>query len=153
LARKKHGIVVWESQGQDGSCYDIYGQHYGSDGNLIGNKLQVNNYTTNYQGNPAISIDQNGNFVVIWAIGGQDGSSFGVYHSQHYDNNGNSIGNLFQVKNYTSNIQQYPATSLDVSGNFAVVWESRGQVGSSYGLYGQCYGSDGNSSVKQVSSE
>lgn len=73
----------------------------------LGAEFQVNIYITNYQGFPATSMDPNGNFVVVWQSGGQDGSGYGIYGQHHYGSDGNSIGNEFQVNNYTNSNQRY----------------------------------------------
>jgi hypothetical protein len=44
----------------------------------------VNMYTTGRQDYASIAASPAGNFVVVWASAGQDGSSYGVF-GQRYD--------------------------------------------------------------------
>jgi hypothetical protein len=56
---------------------------------------------------------------------------------------GDPLGPEFRVNTYTTDNQQYPSVAADSSGNFVVVWSSRLQDGSSQGVFGQRYSSDG----------
>jgi hypothetical protein len=54
------------------------------------------------------------------------------------------VGPDFRVNTYTTSDQYSPAVATDGTGNFVVVWTSRGQVGTpSYQIFGQRYGSNG----------
>src|SRR5262245_36609456 len=44
-------VVVWNSNGQDGSGYGILGQRYDSVGSALGTEFRVNSFTTYYQVN------------------------------------------------------------------------------------------------------
>jgi len=135
-------VVVWQSF-QDGSYRGVFGQRFDFVGNPVGSEFQVNSYTTGYQYRPAVAADAAGNFVVVWQSGVLVVSSRGVF-GQRFDSAGNPVGSEFQVNSYTSNAQRYPAVAVEGSGNFVVVWESAGQDGSSYGVFGQTFDLLGN---------
>jgi hypothetical protein len=136
-------VVVWDSSGQDGDEYGVYGQRFDSNGNKVGSEFQVNTWTTHSQEEPSITSLPNGGFVVVWASWEQDGSEGGVY-GQRFDSNGNKVGSEFQVNTWTTDRQDSPRiTSLSNAG-FVVVWESRYQDGSGDGVYGQRFDSNGN---------
>jgi hypothetical protein len=62
-------VVVWSSAGSSGtdtSGTSSQGQRYASDGSMQGAQFQVNTYTTNYQRDPAVTVDPDGAFVVVW---------------------------------------------------------------------------------------
>ncbi len=150
-------VVAWASRGSAGTDSDrdsVQGQRYSSDGSRAGAEFQVNTYTTHDQGDygPAIAMDQDGSFVVVWFSGGSAGtdSDNGSVQGQLYDSDGNPIGAEFQVNTYTTNTQggegAGPAVAMDQEGDFVVVWESFGSAGSdSSGLsvQGQRFASDG----------
>ena len=50
-----------------------------------------------------------------------------------------SVGAQFQVNNYTSNTQTGPSVAGLSGGGFVATWQSYGQDGSNYGIYGQRY--------------
>lgn len=128
-------VVVWSSF-QDGSYSAVVGQRFDAVGNKVGGEFQVNSYTTGYQAYPALAADSSGNFVVVWESYGQDGSLFGVF-ARRYDTAGLPLGDEFQVNTYTTNGQRVPSVAVDGSGGFVVVWSSREQDGSGYGVFGQ----------------
>ncbi len=137
-------VVVWNSSGQDGSTLGVFGQRYNSAGQVVGTEFQVNSYTVDYQGDPAVAADAGGAFVVAWSSS-QDGSSSGV-SGQRYDSAGQAVGTEFQVNSYTPGFQRFPAVAVGANGAFIVAWSSDSssyQDGSSGGVFGQFYDSAG----------
>ncbi len=114
----------------------------------VGGEFQVNTYTTDYQYQPDIAVDADGDFVVVWTDGGyfgadgQDGSSYGVF-GQRYDKTGAAVGGEFQVNTFTAGTQREARAAAAAGGEFVVVWESRNQDGSVWGVFGQRYDSAG----------
>ncbi|MBL7153669.1 MAG: hypothetical protein ISS79_08120, partial [Phycisphaerae bacterium] len=135
-------IVTWQSNGQDGSSWGVYGQRFAADGTAVGGEFQVNTYTSSEQRNAAVAMETAGNFVVAWQSYGQDGSDWGVY-AQRYAADGTAQGGEFLVNTYTSNSQAGPAIAFDTDGSHIIAWYSYGQDGSRDGVYGQGYASDG----------
>ncbi|NGX62599.1 MAG: hypothetical protein K940chlam9_02098, partial [Chlamydiae bacterium] len=135
-------VVTWESDGQDGDVYGVYGQRYDSSGVKSGVEFQVNTYTTSDQQDPSVAPLNDGGFVVTWESSGQDGNAYGIY-GQRYDSSGVKSGVEFQVNTYTTSGQRDPSVAPLNDGGFVVTWESLGQDGDSWGVYGQRYDSSG----------
>ena len=133
-------VVVWTSDGQDGSGLGIFGQRFDATGTPVGNEFSVNTFTTGDQDMPRVAMETTGEFVVVWESAGQDGSGKGVY-GQRFLANGNLAGTEFRVNTYTTGDQDTPDVSY--SGGFVVVWASDGQDGSGLGIYGQRYDATG----------
>ena len=133
-------VVVWNSYGQDGSSYGVFGQRYTSTGAPLGPEFRVNTYTTNYQLFPAVASDSSGNFVVAWSSHTQDGSNDGVF-GQRYASSGAPLGPEFRVNTYTTGGQGDPAVGSDSAGNFVVVWQ--GAFGGLNNIFGQRFASNG----------
>lgn len=110
----------------------------------ITSDLQANTYTPASQKRPVVATDTNtGNFVVVWESRFQDGGFYGVF-AQRHDSTGARLGTEFQVNAFTASNQEDPAASVDSStGDFVVAWESVAQDGSSFGVFGRRYASDG----------
>ncbi len=114
----------------------------------VGGEFQVNTYTTNSQSLPAVAVDADGDFVVVWSSygsGGSDASSSSV-QGQRYDSTGAAAGVEFQVNTYTTHRQRQPGVAADAGGDFVVVWESYGSGGSDgseTSVQGQRYDSTG----------
>ena len=146
-------LVVWESA-QDGSGNGVFGQRYNAGGTPLGPEFLVNTVTTGNQSAPAATSDISGNFVVVWVSDLQDGSGLGVF-GQRFASSGAPAGPEFRVNSFTTGDQAAPSVAIEKShttgaqrhpivgapffGNFAVVWASDAQDGSSYGVFGQRY--------------
>lgn len=107
-----------------------------------GAEFQVNTYTTDRQGLPALSMNREGDFVVAWASNSQDGDGWGVF-AQMFSSSGGVVGGELQVNTYTAGLQRFPAVGIDGSGDFVVVWQSLGQDGSLDGVFAQRFDSSG----------
>jgi hypothetical protein len=135
-------VVVWENLSQDGSGLGVYAQRFVGTGSPLGLEFRVNSYTTGGQFDPAVAADPAGNVVVVWVDGALDGSARGIF-AQRYAASGVPLGPQFRVNTYTTGSQHVPSISVDTAGNFVVIWQSAGQDGSGYGIFGQRFGSAG----------
>jgi hypothetical protein len=128
-------VVVWHSWGSGGNDNDgssVQGQRYDSAGMAQGNQFQVNSYTTDSQIWVAAAMDDEGDFVVVWASEGSYGNdtSSDSIQGQRYNSVGTAQGGEFQVNSYTTEIQRNVAVGMDGDGDFVVSWTSKG---SNYG--------------------
>jgi Ca2+-binding RTX toxin-like protein len=135
-------IVIWESDGQDGSRDGIFGRRFDADGNFLGIEFQVNVTTNLNQDDAAIAVDRAGNFVITWTDQIQDGNTSGVF-ARRFDADGNPLGLEFQVNTEISNSQENPAIALRPNGDFVIAWESNLQDGSEDGIFAQRFRSNG----------
>jgi len=140
-------VVVW----QHNEYYfytSIHGQLFDASGTLLGSQFQVSSYTTEYDENPSVASDAEGNFIVVWDswdFYGTDTSSRGI-QGQLFDASGTPLGAQFQVNSYTTDIQWAPAVAADTEGNFVVVWGGVGSYGtdtSSTSIHGQLFDASG----------
>ena len=134
-------VVAWESYGQDGSRDGIYAQRYNRAGMPQGPEFQVNTFTTHHQWKPTVAMDAEGDFVVAWESGSQDGSGYGIY-AQRYNRAGVPQGPEFRVNTSTTNDQRFPAVAMDADGDFVVTWRNTDRKGSYYydfNIYAQRY--------------
>ena len=135
-------VTVWESQGQDGSGYGVYGQMYDGDGMASGQEFAVNTYTEDHQLSPDTVSLPGGGFVVVWQSLGQDGSGYGIY-GQMYDSEGSAAGDEFRINTAADYNQSSPSAAALSGGGFVVAWDSAGQDGSGSGVYARRYDSEG----------
>ncbi|KKL49815.1 hypothetical protein LCGC14_2311740, partial [marine sediment metagenome] len=138
-------VVTWESFGQDGSEYGVYGQLFNADGTKSGSEFLVNTYTTGPQRYPSVASLSNGNFIVTWESFGQDGDLRGVY-GQIFNADGTKSGSEFQVNTYITGSQVHPSVASLGIDKFVVTWMSLGQDGDGWGIYGQIFNADGTKS-------
>ena len=148
--RNGNFVVVWASDNypssQDGSMSGVFGQRFNSSGAKVGSEFAVNTYTTGSQASPSVGMDGDGNFTVVWASDGQDGSKSGVF-GQRFNSSGARLGSEFQVNTDTTGDQKVPRIAMSDNGRFVVVWTAGGLSqdpdGSGYGVFGQRFDSSG----------
>jgi len=110
------------------------------------NEILVNNANTTTQQTPAIAIDSDGDYVVIWESVGQDDPTQTIrtgLFGQRFTFSGTKVGSEFQVNTTTNDNQGQPAVVYDPLSGFTVVWDSFGQDGNNYGVYSKRYNSAG----------
>ena len=74
-------IVVWDGAGPQGSKSDIHGRRIDSTGLGFG-EFQINTYTTSLQEYPALALNSEGRFVVVWQSSGSSGTDTHFYSIQ-----------------------------------------------------------------------
>ena len=144
-------VVAWNSFGSGGtdtSSYSVQVRRFDAVGVPLGVETQVNTFTTDDQGLPAVASDGLGRFVVVWqSLGsaGNDGSQTSI-QGQRFEADGTPLGPEFQVNTYTTSYQESPAVAADAAGGFVVVWESLGSPDSDvseWSIQGQRFGDNG----------
>ncbi|UCG58576.1 MAG: hypothetical protein JSU70_03505 [Phycisphaerales bacterium] len=139
-------VIVWTgSTGYSQYGANIYGQLYDSQDNPVGSNFQVNNYPySSYYDtsrSPAVAMDDNGNFVVVWWGYGASGNAI---YARLFDNAGVPLGDQFLISYYAHG--SYPASvAMDSNGNFVVTWTYRTSwwYNKRTYLYAQLYDSSG----------
>jgi titin len=139
-------VVVWQSGHRDDPLWGIHGQRFNAAGVAQGPEFRVNTYTENAQTMPAVAMDGQGDFVVVWQSYQQDGNEDGIY-GQRFNASGAPQGTEFRVNTWWQNSQDSADVAMDSAGNFVVVWQSQNQDGdpqfSSLGIFGQRYSASG----------
>ncbi len=120
-------VVVWTGDRQDGSETGIHGQRFDSTGSPLGVEFQVNTFTPFQQYNPDVSMDDSGNFMVVWTSLFQ--VDFLDVFGQRFDNFGAPVGGEFLVNTHTPTAQRAPSVEVNGSGGFIVVWQHAFEVG------------------------
>ncbi len=72
-------LAVWESEGQDGDCYGVFGQCCTGEGELHGGPLALNTFVVGRQWYPDVAMSPAGDYVVVWISQDQDGSGYGIF--------------------------------------------------------------------------
>jgi cysteine-rich repeat protein len=72
-------VVVWRSDGQDGSDSGVFGQRLDSACAPLAGEFPVNTYTTGAQLAPAVTVESDAHFLVAWHSAEQDGGGYGIF--------------------------------------------------------------------------
>ena len=115
-------VIAWQGNGAQTGEIDnngIFAQRFDSSGVASGGEFRVNSVTPGGQSDAAVSMNDNGDFVVTW----DDGDGF---HFQRYDNVGNEQGGRVTVDN--SSVAGNGSVAMHSDGSFVVVWRE-GAIG------------------------
>jgi S-layer family protein len=128
-------VLTWSTTA-DGD-HDVVARRFDAAGRARGSEFRVNTYTTGYQYNDAVGMDDGGNFVVVWwnyFVGGPSGIL-----AQRFDASGARRGAEFRVDS-SGGLQ--PSVAMAPGGEFVVVWV--GPDGNYYtDVFGQRYDAAG----------
>ncbi|WP_418316906.1 putative Ig domain-containing protein [Piscinibacter sakaiensis] len=124
VAADGHYVVVWVSDGQDGSKDGVYARVYNADGSARSGEIAVNTTTNDAQNAPAVAIDGSGRFVVAWQSYDAGKLTYDIY-ARSFDANGAPIS---AQKRITSNDgdQIAPSVAIDAAGNVVIVYSGKG---------------------------
>ena len=144
-------IVVWADETT--TREDIKGRIYDIEGNAyFGNEFSVaTTVDSNAQYNPAVAMDKDGNFVIVWE-GVGTGDSDGIF-LQAYQADGTQIGTTAKLVNTTgvggATPESFPDIAIDYNSTgltnntrFVVTWRSTADAGSTYDIYAQRFDVD-----------
>jgi hypothetical protein len=143
VARDHDGrfVVVWGAGGgfpiPTGS--NVAARSFDALGTPFSPGFAVATTTTGNDGGASIDVDRHGRFVVVWQHTASLLAAPDIF-GQVVDILGTKLGSELQINTYTTENQRNPAVAAARDENFVVVWDSRYQDGSSYGVYGQRYG-------------
>ena len=143
-------LVVWASDGQDGSGEGIYGQRFSRAGAKLGGEFRVSQTTSQNQSRPAVVAVGADQFVVAWVGESVDGrNSSGAPNLRRnvlarFIGHSDPAGNEFQL-----NEGEVVATEVSVAampaGGFVAAWTQRDEVSSRNitEVYARQYASNG----------
>lgn len=136
-------VVVWTSDGQDGSQAGVYARRFAANGTALTGEILVNQTTTRDQKWASVATDAAGNFVVTWT-NRDDGGDQGDVYFRRFDGNGTALTAETLVNTtVTTSTQENSAIAMDAtSGDFVVVWEGVG-AGDGDGVFFRRYNADG----------
>ena len=117
-------VIVWASEGQDGSYQGVYGQRFTAAGVKSGTEFRVNEFTANNQRTPSVSALAGGGFVVAWVSELERSATSVDIYSRLYNNAGVALGSEFPVNAGTPMCAK-PVVAAAAGGSFAVAWMAR----------------------------
>ena len=117
-------VVIWASDGQDGSYQGIYGQRFTAAGVKSGTEFRVNEFTANNQRSPSVAALAGGGFVVAWVSELERTPTSVDIYARLYNASGVALGSEFQVS-VGSPMCATPVLASAANGGFAVAWAAR----------------------------
>ena len=116
-------VVVWQSAGQDGSEWGIFGQRYDAAGAPQGGEFAVNTDTGLAQTDPDVAMDAAGNFIVVWRTPALKGNNAaGSIRARRYAADGTALGDEFHINTPVGGVRLSPRVLMAQTGAFVVTW-------------------------------
>ena len=112
-------VIIWEGNGNQPGNIDsdgVFGQLFDASGTTVGGEFLVNPSSGSNEGEPAVAMDDSGNFVVVW-------DDAGGVQGQLYSNTG-AVQNGFTID--PSNSAGEASVAMDADGDFVVAWRETG---------------------------
>jgi hypothetical protein len=128
-------VVAWLDGGSS-----IVAQRFSGSGAPVGGEITVSSAASVRA--PAVAMDSEANFVVVWQRDAQDGDGWEI-RGQLFNASGESVGGEIPVNTTHAGWQTGPDVAMDLEGNFVVVWESWDQDGDGSGVFGQRFFASG----------
>ena len=128
-------VITWDSVGQDGSGFGVYGQRYDASATAVGSEFRINTTTVGNQSANTVTSLAGGGFMVTWQ-GPQPSGALGVY-GQIYNAAGVAMGGEFLVSGTAGNSTSPAVTGLS-NGEILTAWVSA-NGGAATNIYGQLY--------------
>lgn len=134
-------MEAWSEPDEDGSASRILARIEDPAGLARRDDFEVSS-RQGFARHPRIGRDGGGLFTVVWQSDMQDGELGGIF-ARRYDNRGNPLDEEFQVNTTSAGDQFHPSITATPSGDFVVVWSSRGQDGDGSGVFARMYDKKG----------
>ena len=131
-----HFVVAWDGDPKLARLDDIHARRYKPDGTAIGEQFVVNTTLAGPQQNPEVAMNNRGRFIIVWDIKIDPDINERDIFAQRFDSPGGALGDEFQVNTYMADDQKRPSVAITENGKFVMAWQSYGQDGSGYGVFG-----------------
>ena len=116
---------------------DIYAQRYSSEGSIIGNNFMINDDDSNSaQINPAISVNEEGNFVICWI---DDQYLTTQITGRAYRTNGTPVDSSFTVNIFNITMAHYEPTCALAGDRLISSWQAKTVPGLRYDVFANIY--------------
>ncbi len=121
-------VVVWESDHQQSTDFDIIAQRYNAAGAKVGSEILVNSaHTAGIQKTPAVAMAANGDFVVVWqSAGSAGGDPDGSIEGRRWRASNGTFFDQFLVNDVTGGDQSEPVIATDGGSSFLIAWTHPG---------------------------
>ena len=114
-------VVVWQARGLDGQDWGVFGRRFDAAARPMGREFRINSHVDGDQIRPAVAMDDEGGFVVVWASAQPNQSGWRL-RGQRHDAAGVPVGGEFSVTDFLLAGHGHPQVTAKRSGDFLVLW-------------------------------
>jgi len=130
-------VVAWDGDPNFAGLDDIHAQLFDPNGAPLGEQFIVNTILDGPQRYPQVSMNDWGEFVIVWETQIDPNVSEREIFGQCFDRLGMPFGDELFINTYIEGDQRYPSVATSEAGTFVTVWQSDNQDGSRYGIFAE----------------
>jgi hypothetical protein len=131
-------VITWDGDPKLAGQDDVHARLFDASGTPLGGQFTVSTTLDGAQQYPQAAMNGRGEFVIVWeSRTDPDAVNKRDIFGQRFDSLGQPLGDEFQLNTVVEGDQRYPAVALREDGRFVAVWQSYGQDGSRYGIFGE----------------
>lgn len=118
-------VVVWESYGQDGDQWGVFGQRFNALGGRVGTEFQVNTLTAGSQQLAKVAMTGSGKFVVVFLNDNRinDPAMILTIFAREYGADGQALAVEFPVSDPSIGKAYWSHVGIDNNDNYFVGWQ------------------------------
>ncbi len=145
-------VVVWRDDNDGNGIGQIYARGFNSSGSQSFSLMTVNSQNSGQQQNPAVAMDPNGNFVVVWEDDSDSSDGSGNYDifARGFHPDGTEKFHDMLVNDIADGQQNTPSVAMDSDGNFVVVWRDDNDGNGIGQIYARGFNSLGSQSFARM---
>jgi hypothetical protein len=130
-------VIAWDRQ--IGDAHTVVARRYAGAPEAASEVIQVSDTAMDHPLFPTVSMDSEGGFLAAWDQFARDGDGQGSF-ARTVQASTDELGDVFQLNTESTDDQQQPAVSLAADQTVVTVWNSYGQDGDAFGVFGQRFG-------------
>jgi hypothetical protein len=130
-------VVAWDGDPDKAGLDDIHARLFDPNGTPLGEQFVVNTTLAEAQQYPQVAMNNHGEFVIVWESEIEGHTNERDIFGQRFDSLGQPVGDEFLINTYLEGDQRYPAVALSDNSVFVAVWQSNGQDGSDWDIFGE----------------
>ncbi len=131
-------VAAWDGDPDLAGRDDIHARLFDPNGASLGGQFIVNTTLDGAQQYPQAAMNGRGEFVIVWEsrVDPNDANQRDIF-GQRFDNLSQPLGDELRLNTFVEGDQRYPAVAMREDDRFVAVWQSDGQDGSRYGIFGE----------------
>lgn len=135
-------VVAWEDDQDNNNLFQIAARGFHSNGGNRVSQFQVNTTSTGQHGKPALGMDSDGDFTIVWEDD-QDNNGYFQIYGRGFNFAGTQRFGVTAMNTVSDGQQYAPTIGVDASGDFVVGWEDDQDDNGAFQILGRGFNPNG----------
>ncbi|MFC1652355.1 hypothetical protein ACFL3F_01415 [Planctomycetota bacterium] len=127
--------IVWDGDPNSAAADDIHARLFDPNGIALDDQFVANATTAGTQRNPSVSLNTQGSLLIGWDATSDTSDDKQDVRARLFAAYGTPLSDEFAVNQYTLEDQVIPALTYHDNGDFIIIWQSKNQDGSGWGIF------------------